>query len=95
LSSRKNFLEKMVKHHPERGEDAYLTVETISRESNHEWRISVRSDYEATAALAVLLMQKALKSPERGTCYPWELLSLEEVQDKIPTQKIRVVSNEK
>ncbi|WP_010271667.1 NmrA family NAD(P)-binding protein [Paenibacillus senegalensis] len=92
LANRKGLLEKIVIHNPNQNERAYLTVEASGRIEGRPQvncrRVSVVSDYETTAMVAVALAKIVLKNEIKGVRYPFEATNLTELMDTIQSDHI-------
>lgn len=94
LANQKGLIEKIVTHNPNHNEKAYLTVEASGsidgRSQVKSWRVSVVSDYETTAMVAVALAKIVLKNDIKGIHYPFEITNLNEVIKTIHSEHIEL-----
>ncbi|MEK4145919.1 saccharopine dehydrogenase NADP-binding domain-containing protein [Robertmurraya sp. FSL W8-0741] len=89
-----NFLSKVVRHNPNKNENAFLTVEVKGVVDNKErvriLFLSTFSDYHTTAMVTASLAKIALKSEVKGIICPFELTNLEEILSVINCPDIQI-----
>lgn len=94
LANRKKLLGKLVTHNPLENEKAYLTAKASGWINEHyqekSWRLSVNSDYQTTAKITAVLTHVVLKKQITGVKYPFEMVNLKEVLDKVSSEEIHL-----
>ncbi|WP_421664014.1 saccharopine dehydrogenase NADP-binding domain-containing protein [Lysinibacillus telephonicus] len=77
------FLSKIVKHNPNKNENAFLTVEVIGNDSNSErirtLSLSTFSDYHTTAMVTASLAKIVIQKEVKGVVCPFEITNLDEL----------------
>ncbi|MDR4316254.1 saccharopine dehydrogenase [Niallia circulans] len=79
----KKLVSKVVKHKPNKNENAFLTVEVKGNIDNKKMirtiSLSTFSDYHTTAIVTASLAKIALKTDIKGVVYPFEITNLDEL----------------
>ncbi len=86
------FLSKVVKHNPEKSEDAYLTVKvkgTINvKQSTKTLTLSTFSDYHTTASITAAIAKLIAAKKLKGVTFPFEIIDLDELLSVINYEDI-------
>ncbi|MGG0237475.1 hypothetical protein [Bacillus rhizoplanae] len=86
------FLSKVVKHNPNKDEQAFLTVEVKGIIDNKECiktlSLSTFSDYHTTAMVTAALAKATLHSKIKGVVFPFEITNIDEVLSEINCKDI-------
>ncbi|MFJ7949987.1 saccharopine dehydrogenase NADP-binding domain-containing protein [Lysinibacillus sp. NPDC096418] len=90
----KKFLSKIVKHKPEKDENAYLTVEVKgiidNKETIRTLALSTFSDYHTTAMVTAALAKVAVQKKIEGVVCPFEITNIDELLTEINCIKINL-----
>ncbi|MBM7717466.1 saccharopine dehydrogenase-like NADP-dependent oxidoreductase [Bacillus thermophilus] len=93
------FLSQIVKHNPNKNENAFLTVEVKGIINNKEKvkivSLSTFSDYHTTAMVTASLTKIAQQKKLQGVIYPFEVVHLDELLSEINCSNIVVEEFEK
>lgn len=86
------FLSKVVKHNPNKSEQAFLTVEVKgmidNRECTKTLSLSTFSDYHTTAMVTAALAQVTVHTRIKGVVLPFEITDLDEVLSEMNCKDI-------
>ncbi|MDL4840850.1 saccharopine dehydrogenase NADP-binding domain-containing protein [Aquibacillus rhizosphaerae] len=92
----RDLLGKLVKHNPDKREEAFLTVEVRGVINNKECRrvmaFSTFSDYHTTAMVTAALVKFALREKFSGVVFPTDITSFEEVISEIDCDRMKFKS---
>lgn len=94
LANRKKLIERIVTHNPQQNERAYLTVEASGIIDGHaqtkSWMISIVSDYETTAMVAVAIAKVIMTNEIKGIHFPFGITNLHDVIKTIDSEHIEL-----
>jgi saccharopine dehydrogenase-like NADP-dependent oxidoreductase len=88
------FLSKVVKHNPNKNENAYLTVEVKGIKDNKErikiLTLSTFSDYHTTAMVAASLVKISMENEVKGIVCPFQFTNLDELLSVISCNDVLI-----
>ena len=88
----KKFLSKVVKHNPNKNEQAFLTVEVKGIIDHHECiktlSLSTFSDYHTTAMVTAGLAKVTVHKKIKGVVFPFEITDMDEILSEINCKDI-------
>ncbi|MFJ8527969.1 hypothetical protein [Bacillus sp. NPDC094106] len=86
------FLSKIVKHNPNKNEDAFLTVEVTGIIDDTKCKktlsLSTFSDYHLTAMVTAALAKIAVNKKIKGIVFPFELTSVDEILSEMNCKSV-------
>lgn len=95
ITGQKRTLSKLVKHNPQKSEQAYVTVEVQGVIGNKKCEkvltLSASSDYQTTAMMTAALAKIAFEKKAQGVLFPFEITDIDEVLSIIQSNDISLM----